>query len=596
MGAPSKTDDSFLLRRESPQVFHALGIEVGIDVLEMNPVHGPGGAQPGEIVHDRWGELLPNGRMNLSAQAKVVIAPYSDGGRKVSQQCNRLFEAFSAIDDIAQDDEGVGVSRTQLPHRSRERLHLLVNVGQKSQAHRGCPRERDQPRIRPMSPLGQEGMCKRFIALGLAALLFGIFVAAPAAADPPKLDGHWEGIIAQPAGALEIAVDFTTLADSMGGTFSLPAAAVFRWPLSIRRESSGVSLKLPNGLALDGELRGSVISGTVHSPTGGHTDIFRLKRTSRPPLPYKQEEVSFQSDGVTLTGTLRVPLSKGRHPAVCLLTGSGGVDREGESFYADYFARHGIATLVYDKRGTGKSGGDFRDESFDDEAADALAGIHFLQHRSGIDLRRTGLYGRSHGGMVIPLAAAESKDVAFIINIGGAGVSPYQQVTYQLEAQMRHDGFSEAEIAEAVAYVNLKWEVARTGGEGWDKLQAATQDARDKKWLERAQPPTKLEDIVPSWKLQMGYDPMPALARVKCPILAVFGELDTYTPVTQTIANYRTGAAKSGNRDCTLKVFPNADHSLLVWPKPNDPAHWPVLAAGYLDTMKRWIDRRYRLK
>jgi hypothetical protein len=179
--------------------------------------------------------------------------------------------------------------------------------------------------------------------------------------------------------------------------------------------------------------------------------------------------------------------------------------------------------------------------------------------------------------------------------VGGAGVPPYQQVTYQAEAQMRRDGFSEAEIAEAVAYMNQKWDVARTGGEGWDRLQAATQNARDKKWLARVQPATKLEDIVPSWKLQMGYNPLPALERVKCPILAVFGELDTLTPIMPTMANYRKAADKAGNRDYTLKVFPNADHSLLVWPKPDDPAHWPVLAAGYLETMRTWINKRVGL-
>ena len=345
------------------------------------------------------------------------------------------------------------------------------------------------------------------------------------------------------------------------------------------------------GVLFEGELQGDTISGTVPSPTGGHTDRFYLKRKPAPSLPYKEEDVRFQSGGFTLAGTLRLPLTGGRHPALFLLQGSGDVDREGESFYADHFARHGIATLVYDKRGTGRSGGDFREESFDDFAADQLAGIHYLQSRSEINPRSVGLYGRSHGGMVVPLAASLSKDVAFIINVSGAGVPPYQQVTYQAEAQMRRDGFSEGEIAEAVAYMNLKWKVARTGGEGWDKLQAATQDASKKKWLVRAHPATKLEDIVPSWKLQMGYNPMPALEKVKCPVLAIFGELDTLTPVAETTANYRKALRKAGNKDHTTKVFPNADHALLVWPKPADLSHWPVLAAGYLDTMTNWIKK-----
>ena len=160
---------------------------------------------------------------------------------------------------------------------------------------------------------------------------------------------------------------------------------------------------------------------------------------------------------------------------VFLLQGSGDADREAESFYADHFARSGIATLVYDKRGTGSSSGDHRQETFNDFAADALAGVHYLQSRKEIDRNRVGLYGRSHGGIVAPLAASLSRDVAFVINVSGAGVPPYQQMTYQAETEMRRDGFSEADIAEAIAYMNQKWEVARTGGKGWDKLQSATQ-------------------------------------------------------------------------------------------------------------------------
>lgn len=431
---------------------------------------------------------------------------------------------------------------------------------------------------------------KRLVTIGLFSLLFGILCVTSVYAEENQLKGHWEGAINQPAGELKMAVDFTT-DGIIAGTFTLPAAAALNWPLRVTYAAPNLKFRLPSGLLFDGEFQGDTISGKVPSPTGGHVDTFYLKRKPAAALPYKEEDVSFQSGGVTLGGTLRVPLTKGRHAAIFVLQGSGAVDRDGEWFYADHFVRNGIATLVYDKRGTGSSGGDYRDESFDDFAADALAGVHYLQSRKDVNAKRVGLYGRSHGGMVIPLAASLSKDVAFIINVSGAGVPPYQQVTYQAEAQMRRDGFSETEIAEAVAYLNLKWEVARTGGEGWDKLQAATQNASGKKWLARVQPATKLEDIVPSWKLQMSYNPMPALEKVKCPVLAVFGELDTLTPVAETTANYRKGLGSAGNKDVTIRIFPNADHALLVWPKPNDQAHWPVLAAGYLDAMTNWINK-----
>jgi pimeloyl-ACP methyl ester carboxylesterase len=426
--------------------------------------------------------------------------------------------------------------------------------------------------------------------IGLCSLMFGVLCATSLRAKESELGGHWEGAIKQPVGELKIAVDFTT-DGGLQGTFSLPAAAALNWPIRIVYTAPNVKFRLPTGLLFEGELQGERISGKAPSPTGGHSDPFYLTRSPAAPLPYKEEEIRFESGGVTLVGTLRTPLTKGKHTALFIMQGSGAVDRDGEWFYADHFTRHGIVTLVYDKRGTGGSGGDFRDESINDYAEEAVAGIHYLQTRSEVNPKRVGLYGRSHGGIVAPLAASLSKDVAFIINVSGAGVPPYQQVTYQAAAQMRRDGFSETDIAEAVAYMNLKWEVARNGGQGWDKLQAATQNVRDKKWANRVQLATKLEDIVPSWKLEMNYDPMPALEKVRCPVLAIFGESDTLTPVAETTANYRKGLAKAGNKDLTIKLFPNADHALLVWPKANGESHWPVLADGFLDAMTRWIDK-----
>lgn len=427
----------------------------------------------------------------------------------------------------------------------------------------------------------------------LMSLAFLSIALGSRSAEAP-LDGHWEGAITQPAGELPLSVDFATQRNSVTGAVTLRDVAAYKWPLKVTDAAPAITFRLPTGLTFKGDRQGDAISGQVPSPTGGHVDSFLLKRTPGPTLPYTEEEVRFQSDGITLVGILRTPLTNEKHPALFLLQGSGDVDRDGESFYGDTFARAGIATLLYDKRGVGSSGGDYRRESLRDEASDALAGVHYLQSRREIDATRVGLYGRSHGGIVAPLAASLSKDVAFVINVSGAGVPPYQQVTYQAAAQMRRDGFSENEIAEAVAYMNQKWDVARAGGAGWDKLQAATEAARSKRWFDRVQPATKVDDIVPSWTLQMEYDPIPAFEHIACPVLAIFGELDTLTPVNETIQNLRNGLERAKNKDVTIKVFPKADHALLVWPEPNDQSHWPVLAAGYLDTLTSWIKTRTR--
>jgi alpha-beta hydrolase superfamily lysophospholipase len=91
-----------------------------------------------------------------------------------------------------------------------------------------------------------------------------------------------------------------------------------------------------------------------------------------------------------------MPRPPGRHAGVILLQGSGGESRWGTNrFIADQFARSGIAALVYDKRGSGDSTGDWKASSYDDLANDVLAGIDLLASRPDIDPSRIGLHGHS---------------------------------------------------------------------------------------------------------------------------------------------------------------------------------------------------------
>ena len=97
-------------------------------------------------------------------------------------------------------------------------------------------------------------MSKRLVALGLMFLAFGAFGTVSSGAGGQQLEGHWEGAISQPAGDLRIAVDFSMRGDSVSGTFDLPAAAVFRWPLKVGYEAPQLSFTLPMGLSFKGEL------------------------------------------------------------------------------------------------------------------------------------------------------------------------------------------------------------------------------------------------------------------------------------------------------------------------------------------------------
>ena len=104
-------------------------------------------------------------------------------------------------------------------------------------------------------------------------------------------------------------------------------------------------------------------------------------RTARRVDIEKKEDVSFENGDIHLAGTLIAPKTGGRHPAIVLVHASGAEDREYLLPMAHFLVRHGIAILGYDKRGVGKSTGDWNTASFDDLAGDVVAAVNYLKTR-----------------------------------------------------------------------------------------------------------------------------------------------------------------------------------------------------------------------
>lgn len=155
-----------------------------------------------------------------------------------------------------------------------------------------------------------------------------------------------------------------------------------------------------------------------------------LKRPQIPqkPYPYNEEEVAYQNElaGIKLAGTLTTPKSAGPFPAVILITGSGAQNRDEEIFghrpflvLADYLTKLGIAVLRVDDRGIGGSGGNISQSTSEDFAGDVIAGIKFLKNRKEINAKKIGLIGHSEGGIIAPMIAAKTYEVAFIILMAG---------------------------------------------------------------------------------------------------------------------------------------------------------------------------------
>jgi hypothetical protein len=427
------------------------------------------------------------------------------------------------------------------------------------------------------------------ILVGLALLLCSFHTSSNAAQN--SIDGHWEGALLREGDELKVAVHFRTEAGNLKGTIDSPDAGGLGIPLiKISFESPKVHFELPpaaGGFIFDGEVKADTIAGNL-KVFGRLPATFALKRTPTQPIAYKQEEVHFQNGATTLAGTLMIPATKGPHPAILLLPSSGPATRDSSRFLADRFARLGVAALIVDKRGTGGSTGDWLGASFDDLTEDALAGVRFLRSRREIKASQIGLRGQSQGARIAAMAASRSKNIAFVMLVAAGSLRPDQQEERRVEYEMRRDGFSEAEIAEGVALMKSKFQFARTGEE-WEKYEASTQKAQDKKYFSYLNAPLSRDD--PSfrfWHLINDYDPVPYWARISHPVLAILGELDTNTPVSETVTILERSFKKARNRDSTIRIFPKAEHTLFGRPEKGQ-WRWPRFADGYLDTMTAWL-------
>jgi len=283
---------------------------------------------------------------------------------------------------------------------------------------------------------------------------------------------------------------------------------------------------------------------------------------------FAEEEVHVRNGPVILSGTLRIPTGRGPHPAVVMIAGSGPQTRDGFDshlrIHSDLLAANGFVVLSYDKRGVGGSTGDYRIADPEELASDAAAAVAFLRSRPEVDSTKVGLFGASQGGMIEPFVAARDTTIAFVVNVGGTIVDGEQQEVYRVEAQMAAEGYPDEETHEAVALQILKFYYARTGM-GWESYSAARTRNQGKKWLAevvRFAPEDKSSTSWEFWR-KFNVDLSQQWARVRSPVLLIYGGLDPQSPIDRSIELFRNTVRSSGNSRTEVKLYPGANHVLL---------------------------------
>lgn len=267
-----------------------------------------------------------------------------------------------------------------------------------------------------------------------------------------------------------------------------------------------------------------------------------------------------------LTGVLHVPSTSVPAPAVVLFPGSqGSLNLPG---VAEHLASQGIIALDLNKRGVRGSDGHWRDETIERLAGDALAAVEYLRGRPEVDGGRVGIVGHSQGGWVAQLAAARSPDVAFVVLLAG----PAQTVREQILADERNHlvgwGVPPHEADGRIEMFNLLLDAALS-----NPVVCGTQSAHYLCGL-------------------VHYDPAEALAGVRVPVLALYGERDPMTPPELNEARLREALTGVDPNQVRTHVFERANH--MFWASETGlrdeyGSLERTYVPGFLDAISGWI-------
>ncbi len=409
------------------------------------------------------------------------------------------------------------------------------------------------------------------------------------------IEGIWQGVIE--AGSVELRIVFHLSAEEDGsltaamdspdqGVEGIPVAAVTFEGDSLRIDVA-VAAGVFEGLFDSGEqmIRGEWKQAGMTFPLElvRITEVEKLSRPQEPeePYPYASEEVSYANEGagVTIAGTITYPREGGPFPAVLLISGSGPQDKNetvmGHKPFlvlSDYLTRRGIAVLRVDDRGVGGSTGDFSTSTSKDFADDVLAGIDFLSGRPEVDGGRIGLAGHSEGGIIAPMAAVWSEDVAFIVLMAGTGMNGSEILLVQNELILQANGVEEGLMQRYIGMLRLEHgilaeesddEAARERLDGLVAEYEANFSAEEMEKLginaealgERAN-----VYLSPWFRFFMRYDPAPMLERVECPVLAIGGEKDLQVEPNGNLAAIESALAAGGNPEYKVLELPGLNH------------------------------------
>ncbi len=362
------------------------------------------------------------------------------------------------------------------------------------------------------------------------------------------------------------------------------------------------------GASWEGRLRRDTIKGRfAFDQIEGE---FQLRRSRG----LREEEMRVATtDGNSLDCTLTLPVNPGSYPAALLLSGMGPQDRDEEILgfrpfllLAQHLARQGIASLRCDDRGVGGSTGDILETTSADLAQDALAALRRMSRHEEVDAKRTGFIGHDEGGLVAAMAAAQAQESAFVVLLAPPGLEGERVLTDLAKAGLPSE---DAEALRAAQELQQSIHRAVRSGEGWDEVEKRLRREAEGNLASMPEqqrgligdPQAHIETAVAArmrfsrsrWLQDfISIQPSRTLTQVRCPVLAVFAELDRQIPAQPNRAAIEGALKTAAHPDFEIRVVPRANHLFqeAVSGKPQEYASLEKeFVSGFLEAVSQWI-------
>lgn len=234
----------------------------------------------------------------------------------------------------------------------------------------------------------------------------------------------------------------------------------------------------------------------------------------------------------------------------------------------------GVGVFVYDKRGTGDSGGSYT-QDYDLLADDVAAATRKARAIGGSRVARIGLRGASQGGWVAPMAALRV-EVDFVLVVFGLAVSPLEEDREAAIAQLMTAGHPSQALEPALQIIDAMARVMRRQVDGWSELDELCDRYRDQPWYAdlrgnifgvfkalRGDERDRLLADVLAWRTPLDHDSMPILRAVEVPQLWILGADDLDAPPGETLR--RLARLQAEGRDISTRVFAGAEHGMTMY-------------------------------